>query len=33
VVIYLGKDCRLELSNQLKAKADRILGDGATQFF
>ena len=33
VVIYLGKDIRLELSDQLKLEADRILGNGATQYF
>jgi DNA polymerase-3 subunit alpha len=33
VIIYLGNDCRLEPSNELKDEADRLLGDGATQFF
>lgn len=33
VVIYLGKDFKLELSNHLKTGADSILGDGSTQYF
>jgi DNA polymerase-3 subunit alpha len=32
VVIYLGKDFQLELSEHLKEETDRILGNGATQF-
>jgi DNA polymerase-3 subunit alpha len=33
VVIYLGNDFRLELTDSLKEDADRILGVGSTQFF
>jgi DNA polymerase-3 subunit alpha len=33
VVIYLGNDCRIELSNQLRETADSILGHHSTQFF
>jgi len=33
VVIYLGNDCRIELSNQLQEAADSILGYHSTQFF
>ncbi|MCX5836391.1 MAG: DNA polymerase III subunit alpha [Deltaproteobacteria bacterium] len=33
VVIYLGNDCRIELSNQLQEAADSILGHHSTQFF
>ena len=31
-VVYLGDDCRLEISDQVKREADRILGAGATRF-
>ncbi|MCX5854709.1 MAG: OB-fold nucleic acid binding domain-containing protein, partial [Deltaproteobacteria bacterium] len=33
VVIYLGNDFRLELSDSLTEEADRILGVGSTQYF
>jgi DNA polymerase-3 subunit alpha len=33
VVIYLGSDSKLDLSNHLKEAADSILGCGSTQFF
>ncbi len=33
VVIYLGDDFRIELTNQLKEAADNIIGHGSTQYF
>lgn len=32
VVVYLGKDCRLEITDQLRDEADQLLGSGATRF-
>jgi DNA polymerase-3 subunit alpha len=32
VIIYLGKECRLELSDKLKEEANRLFGDGSTRF-
>jgi len=32
VIIYLGKECRIELSEQLKEETDRIFGEGSTHF-
>jgi hypothetical protein len=33
VVVYLGKDFRLELSDQLKDAVDTTLGYASTEFF
>jgi DNA polymerase-3 subunit alpha len=32
VLIYLGKDCRLELTDELKEEADRIIGAASTRY-
>ncbi|HET6459875.1 MAG TPA: DNA polymerase III subunit alpha [Syntrophales bacterium] len=32
VIVYLGRDFRLELNEELRAETDRILGTGATRF-
>jgi DNA polymerase-3 subunit alpha len=32
VIVYLGRDFQLELTDRLKAETDRLLGTGATRF-
>ncbi len=32
VIVYLGKECRLELTDELKEEADRILGAASTRY-
>lgn len=32
VIIYLGKECRIELSEQLKEESDRLFGENTTHF-
>lgn len=32
IIVYLGDDNRIELSEKIRKEADRILGDGATRF-